>query len=372
MKHNHYDNIFHSIEEAITENIRVQKVIVDQVIQGIDDAIEYNYELRRIAKDYITRVNNPKYLDLRKEQGLIQKPNQKMETALRYMPVCYRAKRWKNKEIHELHESVAKYVLENFLERDMNSNRTRSITPSLETISYAVASIKSNPLFLLRLVNGFREADWERISNFGHVDRSGADCRVMWCSTTDFISCGKWSHHKLKKLIYLAVKTHGACWAKIAQELCDNRRPIFCLQMWQKIINSFIRDVKTTVTHDQKEFGSSSAVRLERISRLVENRSRLRLMSVKKHRVQQKFAHRRRPWSVSEDIDLQTAVAMMVVLRGKVIWTEVSCHVHNRSAVQCRDRWASNPKSPPSLMSLDCWSKKLHIPGRFRNTFENW
>jgi len=347
MKYNHHDNIRDSIGEAITENIRVQKVIVDQVIQGIDDAIEYNYELRRIAEDYVTTVNKPNHLDLRKEQGLVQKPNQKMETVLRYMPVRYRAKRWNNKEIHELHENVAKYILEKVLERksksfyaihDMNSNRTQSIAPSSETISHTVASIKSNPYFLVRSVNGFREADWERISNFGLLDRSGADCRVMWCSTTDFISCGKWSHHKLKELIYLAVKNYGAFWAKIAQELCDNRRPIFCLQMWQKIIKSFIPDVKTTVTRDQKEFASSSAV---------ENRSKQRSISVQKHKVYQKFALRRRPWSVSEDIDLQRAVAIMIVLQGKVSWTEVSCHVHNRSAVQCRDRWASSPNPRP-------------------------
>jgi len=106
---------------------------------------------------------------------------------------------------------------------------------------------------LYKIIDNFHDENWQKIAKDACLlGRSGADCRVMWYSTSIGINYEKWSRDELVCLVQLSDKYKGLRWDKIAKEIGNNRRPIGCLQVWQRSLNPLLLSCKWKFEEDKK------------------------------------------------------------------------------------------------------------------------
>merc|ERR1712224_182872 len=103
------------------------------------------------------------------------------------------------------------------------------------------------------IASQFNETNWQQIAKDAYLlGRSGADCCVMWHSTLNEINYKSWPRKELSSLAILAEKYKGMRWDKVAKELGSHRRPIICLQVWQRSLNPILVSNNWNKSEDKK------------------------------------------------------------------------------------------------------------------------
>jgi hypothetical protein len=106
---------------------------------------------------------------------------------------------------------------------------------------------------IIKEIKLFDELDWKQIAKDAClVSKSGADCCVMWHSTLNENYYKNWSKEELICITNLAEKHRGMRGDIVAQELDSHRRPISCLQIWQRSLNPLLASHQWTLNEDRK------------------------------------------------------------------------------------------------------------------------
>jgi hypothetical protein len=356
----------------------MQKLIAYKILKGIDNALDNNFDILIQIKHVTMTLGTHIHLKISDRLGKklnkihclnnLRSPslgwifqNRKMvfnHLNSRNFSTKHKLISWQETEIEMLHLEVIKYA------KKITSKQTKNIV--MHGLYRLIESQN-----ISKSVDFFHDKDWEKIAKDASLwGRSGADCRVMWYSTSFGVNYEKWSRNELVCLVQISNKYKGMRWDLVAKELGKSRRPISCLQVWQRSLNPILLSSKWNFEEDKKllmavkKIGNYNWVELsklvssartpkqcfDRYSKLRHYLKAFRGIKTDKYLLKNNIPKKSNKidcnnidqlsrWTKEEELDLIVAVTFVSQTYGKLIWSKVAKFSRTHNAIQCRQRW---------------------------------